>query len=192
MTHRRTQVCGLVYAWGRIEVHREGFRAEFAKPAALFVDVPASERPPASLPDFHERQLRQLAKDCQAEIIDLRDEGAAERWFEEHPGQLLPETVDRLLPGVRLGPVRFYSRPNLTRLASVGIDQLIEGIGALLYALFLIFMVGIQLLWWSFILYVAVAAITGFDPIGLDSKLGPDQNHPAKHLSQDWHPPMAR
>ena len=48
------EVFGVIEAWGRIEVHAEGFRAEYARPAALFWR--------AAEPESERRRIERLAK----------------------------------------------------------------------------------------------------------------------------------
>lgn len=188
--HRSGFVLGFVFAWGKIEVHREGFRAEYAKPAAfLLADI--SKLSGVSDPAGYERVMRQLATRCGADLIDLRIEGSVDAWLAENPGQLLPETVERLIPGVRLGPCRFESREQVSHWFRSGAGKLGRAIGYLLYGLLMTLSVGVQLLWWGFILYALVVALTGIDPLDIDGHLGPQRAESVHARPDDWHPPKS-
>ncbi len=180
--HRDGAVVGLVEAWGRVEVHSEGFRAEYAKPVAFFLAT--SDSWDDHFTQGYIRVLRKLASGCGAEIIDTRRRGAIGAWLENHPGQLDPDAVRRLLPGVQVGPVRIRPRHHALDLIGTGIERLIKGIGILLYGIFMTVSISVQLIWWGFLLYVIFAAVTGLDPLGIGSHLGPDISDPT-HPQQD-------
>jgi hypothetical protein len=56
---------GIVEAWGAVEVHYEGFRAQWARPFALI-----------SVPNRFPRQVERLAADYEAGIVELSSAGA--------------------------------------------------------------------------------------------------------------------
>lgn len=165
-----------------LRVHSEGFRAEYAKPVAFFLAT--SDSWDDHFTQGYIRVLRKLASGCGAEIIDTRRRGAIRAWLENHPGQLDPDAVRRLLPGVQVGPVRIRPRHHALDLIGTGIERLIKGIGILLYGIFMTVSISVQLIWWGFLLYVIFAAVTGLDPLGIGSHLGPDISDPT-HPQQD-------
>ncbi|MBK8293715.1 MAG: hypothetical protein IPK93_02670 [Solirubrobacterales bacterium] len=57
------QVFGVVEAWGRTELHNDGFRAEFARPLALL--VPCQE-----IPSIERARLEQLAELYRVRLIE--------------------------------------------------------------------------------------------------------------------------
>ena len=66
------KVFGLIEAWGRIEIHSAGFRAEFARPVA-FVNLDwqeIDERAGGQMRAHYETRLWELAERCGAEVID--------------------------------------------------------------------------------------------------------------------------
>jgi hypothetical protein len=65
-------------------------------------------------------------------------------------------------------------------------------IGYAIFGLLMFTSVAVQFLWWGFIAYTLVAAITGFDPIGLQSDTSPDPAHKSVPADRGWHPPMNR
>ncbi|HMY27328.1 MAG TPA: hypothetical protein PLJ59_13465, partial [Solirubrobacterales bacterium] len=62
----------------------------------------------------------------------------------------------------------------------------------LFFGLLMFASVAVQFLWWGFIAYTLVAAITGFDPIGLQIETSPDPAHKSVPADRGWHPPMNR
>ncbi len=185
-------VTGFVVAWGHIEVHAQGFRAEYAKPAAFFLANGVDHGWAEDYFAEYELSLRRLAAESGADLIDTRVEGAAQAWLEQHPGQLRPETIDRLLPGVRVGPVRITSASQVMGWVESGIVLMFKGTGRLIYGLLMAASITIQLLWWGFILYMLIAFLTGLDPFHLGSSLGPDPADPVIRHPEGWHPPMAQ
>jgi hypothetical protein len=83
-------VCGVISAWGRVEVSFDGFRAEYALPAALL-----------TMPDWrgtpYERSIRELAAEYGIPTVEIEDveqliEVCGDRW----PG-LTEDLVEDLL-----------------------------------------------------------------------------------------------
>jgi hypothetical protein len=62
---RRGHVAGIVEAWGELEIHTDGFRAELARPLAFFLPVDAG---PARRAAVHA-----LAAAHTAQVVDLAD-----------------------------------------------------------------------------------------------------------------------
>jgi hypothetical protein len=86
---RPTHVAGVIEAWGRIEVHRDGFRAERARPVTLFVD-------PAAAPE-HRHVIERLAAAYGASMIQIAGASDFQGYLRELPGGLDPGAVDALL-----------------------------------------------------------------------------------------------
>lgn len=90
-------VVGVVEAWGRIELHPMGFRAEFARPIAFLSPALRSE-------SGLERQelltykcrLFELAETCGAELIDLETDSLW-AWLRNDGRYLSPGTIHRLI-----------------------------------------------------------------------------------------------
>lgn len=81
---------GLIEAWGRVEVHRSGFRAQYARPAALFLPAPA-------LGSGYESTVRRLADAYGADIVVVRDADDLARHCAGHELGLSRGAVDDLL-----------------------------------------------------------------------------------------------
>jgi hypothetical protein len=81
---------GLVEAWGRVEVHADGFRAERARPLALL--LLSSQRGSG-----YEATVRRLALAHRADVIEIGDAGDLLRHCRERGLGLSPEAVGDLL-----------------------------------------------------------------------------------------------
>ncbi|MCB0857348.1 MAG: hypothetical protein KDB57_04405 [Solirubrobacterales bacterium] len=170
-------VRGLVAAWGKVEVHGDGFRAQYAKPVA-FIHEPGAAA---------SEDLQELAGRCEAELIDA---GRVEAWLEQNAGVLPDSSVSRMLS---LGRVRQPSRQwvNWGRLEDAMVWPF-KIVGYTLFGLMMFFSFAIQVLWWGFVAYLMVMVITGFDPIGLEESGQPDPPRQAVPADKGWHPPMNR
>lgn len=84
-------LAGVVEAWGRIELHREGFRAEFARPVAFLA--------PSRLDHESRLALERLCRSTGAELIDPETGGVSLRgWVNRHPQHLERRVFEELLP----------------------------------------------------------------------------------------------
>ena len=107
-------VVGFVEAWGRIELHLEGFRAEFARPVA-FINFtwpkPKEDEDPRWYGTrkrrcAYECRLIELAERCGAEVIDCNKGDKLGAWIHDDPRALRRETLARLIPRRRRSPRR--------------------------------------------------------------------------------------
>ncbi len=83
---------GIVEAWGRVEVHRDGFRAQHARPAVLVL-------PSAAVGSDYETTVRRLAEQHRAEVAVVPNPQELERYCRERNLGLSPGAVAKLLPG---------------------------------------------------------------------------------------------
>ena len=81
---------GVVEAWGKVELHRGGFRAEFARPIALVVLQEWRHSEYAAL-------VGRLARRYRAEVVSLREPDELAAWCERHKLGLAKPTVRSLL-----------------------------------------------------------------------------------------------
>jgi hypothetical protein len=83
-------VMGIVEAWGRIEVHADGIRAEYARPRALvhFRD---------SFPSDYAEILAVLARTYRVGIVSVQEAGSVVSYCAEHAPGMDPAAVERLL-----------------------------------------------------------------------------------------------
>ncbi|MCB0868157.1 MAG: hypothetical protein KDB48_05645 [Solirubrobacterales bacterium] len=168
---RDSQVTGLVAAWGKVEVHGEGFRAQYAKPMA-FVLPPATtllwrfERLNQDADfDWYSRCLKRLAEDCGAEIIDMSDENALDDWLSRNPSQLGEQVVARLLAEAE--PARPVPDPRIG-VARKTIGLSLKVIGYTFQACAFVAVICFEIMFWILglgIAYVFFVGITGWDPI---------------------------
>jgi HIRAN domain len=84
-----SNVLGLVEAWGRVEVHAGGFRAEYARPTALIADADCYEG--------YRHRVERLARGYGAEYVELEDHQAIVDYCEGLPNGLSPDAVGELL-----------------------------------------------------------------------------------------------
>jgi len=103
----RGQVAGVVEASGAIEVHRDGFRAERARPFALLV----APRANAGL-------AGRLAAAYDAELVPVDGPAAALDWCRERGLGLEPAVVDSLLGPERVAAERRAVRARRLRVAA--------------------------------------------------------------------------
>jgi hypothetical protein len=87
-------VMGIVEAWGRIEVHEDGFRAEYARPRSLvlFTD---------SFPDDYAEILAVLASTYRVGVVRVQEAGSLVLHCAENAPGMDPAAVERLLHGPR-------------------------------------------------------------------------------------------
>ena len=81
---------GVAEAWGKVELHRGGFRAEFARPIALVVLQEWRHSEYAAL-------VGRLARRYRAEVVSLREPDELAAWCERHKLGLAKPTVRSLL-----------------------------------------------------------------------------------------------
>lgn len=98
---RGLEVVGVVEAWGTIHVHREGFRAQYAKPTTFFLIG-------AGRDSDYGRLVTDVAIGHHARVVELDAPAAIASWCGEAGVGLLPEEVDAMLSGSDLdaGPDR--------------------------------------------------------------------------------------
>jgi hypothetical protein len=88
-------VTGVVEAWGRIEVHEAGFRAEHARPTTLFAE--------AGAPKERRQMIKRLAKSYGADVIEVVDDRELAAQIESLPHGVDPAWLEELLAsGVEL------------------------------------------------------------------------------------------
>jgi hypothetical protein len=91
---RSLEVVGIVEAWGTVHVHREGFRAQYAKPTALFLFG-------ADRDSDCGRLVTDLAIGHHARVVELDSRASIGRWCRENGIGLEPGQIDTLLAGPR-------------------------------------------------------------------------------------------
>ena len=134
-----TQVAGIVEAWGTVEVHEDGFRAEYARPLALILPRKLARTDVGAV-------IEQLATRYGCQVLELDGDGALHAYCERHNIGLSVPVVRELL-----APKREAAEPVGTSSAAAGRR---ERAGTMLtYAL--------GGLWWLFWLGVAVAIVYG-------------------------------
>lgn len=95
------KVVGVIEAWGQIELHPFGFRAQFARPVA-FINQDWPDPTP-----YEERQARvtyeyrllELAERCGAELIDPSEGESVMEWLRRDGRYLAADTLLSLLRG---------------------------------------------------------------------------------------------
>jgi len=165
------RVVGIVAAWGRIEVHREGFRAQHARPVALL--LPGLDTCPGQFCPKYRGRLRRLAERCGAELIDL-ERTSLDAWLGEHPGQLDEATLEQLMPEVAPGSAPGSGAPASPLPDRTRLDSVLDGAALLArvswQATFGLMVVMIGLTEWlmgALFLYILLLGLTGLDPLGL-------------------------
>lgn len=90
-------VFGVVEAWGRIELHPMGFRAEFARPVAFLSPRWKDESGPGRQERLtYQCRLFELAETCEAELIDLQTDSLWS-WIRNDGRYLSPRAIRRLI-----------------------------------------------------------------------------------------------
>ncbi|HZB77016.1 MAG TPA: hypothetical protein VE526_12375 [Solirubrobacteraceae bacterium] len=102
----RGRIPGVVEAGGAVEVHRDGFRAERARPFAFFLAPPAN----AAL-------VGRLAEAYHAEVVPARGPDAVLAWCRERGLGLDAAVVDELLGAEGLAALRRARRRTRLRVA---------------------------------------------------------------------------
>ena len=100
----RWEVPGVVELAGAVEVHREGLRAERARPYALFV-----------LPNANAARAERLAAAHRAQLVPVRGADDAAAWCRERGLGLSPADVERLLGPEALAEERARAAPAAAR-----------------------------------------------------------------------------
>lgn len=91
-TTRHVEIVGIVEAWGTVHVHREGFRAQYARPAALLLIG-------ADRDSDYGRLLTDLAIAHRARVVELEGPASIAPWCSEAGVGLSPEQIDELVAG---------------------------------------------------------------------------------------------
>jgi hypothetical protein len=86
-------IAGIVEAWGEIEVHADGFRAERARPVVFFLPRRSGGR--------HRALIETLAERHHAVIVEVDGRGGARRAWPEWAAGLDEEFVSELVPNRR-------------------------------------------------------------------------------------------
>ena len=133
------EVAGIVEAWGTVEVHESGFRAEYARPLALI-------RPRKLAGTDVGTFIEQLATRYGCQVLELDGDGALHAYCERHNIGLSVPVVRELLAPKRAAP-----EPVGTSSAPAGRRE--RAATMLTYAL--------GGLWWLFWLGVVVAIVYG-------------------------------
>ena len=149
------EILGVIEAWGRVELHATGFRAERARPIALF--VVADETTLAEV-----RVLHQVAERYECELIELQARGEIEAECRRRDWGLGREVVAELVPATETweAPAGIPAPPGPGRGERIrqGLEMAFVGAISLAYAAF-----------WGFLALGVIAAITGWHPLGWDS-----------------------
>ncbi len=152
-------VTGIVEAWGEVDLHPDGFRAQFARPRWLVL--------PARADRETTRALAALAAKYDAEVLTLRNAGELMGHCRDHDLGMAPAAVGELLgtaalnatPGV-VAPVGVTASGSRRRGGAVGLLRTLasgalavlglvfQGAGALLAVAYLL------LIWGGFALAV--------------------------------------
>ena len=83
-------VMGIVEAWGRIEVHEDGIRAEYARPHALVLFT-------ESFPPDYAEILAVLARTYRVDVLPVQEAGSVVGYCAENAPGMDPVAVERLL-----------------------------------------------------------------------------------------------
>jgi len=143
-------VAGIVEAWGRVEVHEDGFRAEYARPVAIaLVGTPRRS-------DLG-RTAARIARRYRAELIPVEDPGDLVAHCRERGLGLSKRVVGSLLEDVAGADGHAAPTPP-TPTQPVSTQSLLERIGECV-ALGLVGLVG--LLWYGILAFLAVMVAIG-------------------------------
>ena len=85
------EVAGIVEAWGRIELHEDGFRAQFARPHTLALIGPSRDSDVGSV-------IVRLARRYGAEVVEVESTEELAEYCRERSLGLDPATVRSLVP----------------------------------------------------------------------------------------------
>ena len=97
-------VVGIVEAWGRIELHADGFRAQFARPHTLALIGPSRDSDVGSM-------IVRLARRYGAELVELESAEELAEYCRERSLGLDPATVRSLVPDDPPADVPAPARP---------------------------------------------------------------------------------
>jgi hypothetical protein len=119
----RGAIPGVVEAAGAIELHRDGFRAERARPRALLVG-----------PRANAELIRRLSAAHGAEAVAVRGPDDVVAWCAEHGYGLEPAVVDELLGPAAVAEARRRVRSARLRVAAaLAVIALLLGAGLVAY-----------------------------------------------------------
>jgi hypothetical protein len=114
----RAEIPGVVEAWGDVQVHDAGFRAAYGRPYALVLQ-----------PGRNERLIRELAREYQVEVLELRKPDELLDHCRRRKLGLEENVVDELLapghPQQRRRARRRQARTNVLRVAAAVIIGLV-------------------------------------------------------------------
>lgn len=146
-------VVGIVEAWGRVELHRDGFRAEYARPYA-FVEFESVDDP------AHAARTKEVARAHGVPVLRVAGAGSLYRHCSDQGLGMSDETVRELLIPVR-GSAPVKPRPSRRRGSILeGAAELIGGLGFMvLWLVFATFFVAAA----GGIAYAMIAAVVGDD-----------------------------
>jgi hypothetical protein len=88
----RLSITGIVEAWGRVHVHREGFRAEYARPTTLLLIGTRRD-------SDYGRLVEDIAIRHRAGLLEVEGGGAFVAYCRANGIGMPPETVKSLLAG---------------------------------------------------------------------------------------------
>ena len=138
----RAACTGVVEAWGRVQLHREGFRARYARPTVLIL-------PRAAVGTGHEATIRRLAAAHRAEVAVVGRAGDLERYCRERDLGLSPAAVGDLLGEEPDPPAEESSGVSTpAKLSSSLAEMVLTGFFGLL-----------ALLWYGFLAVAAVSVL---------------------------------
>lgn len=125
-----SEVYGIVEAWGRVEVHETGFRAEFARPVALILHLQQSGT------DWGEL-VGKIARAYGADVLVVSRPGEVAEYCRQHDLGLDPGTVAELLPVAQPNaiPAETSSRKSRRKLGDL-VTQAIVVVASLVWAAF--------------------------------------------------------
>lgn len=188
------EVLGVVEAWGRVELHPSGFRAEHARPLALFA--------PAGLVPGERQRLADLAGRYRCELVELASPDELERCCAARGWGLDEATVARLVGveparspltvpvpvpvpvgGGSPAPAPAPAPPEPRDWRWWAKQAAMAPVWALAALLSLAWYGGWALLF-STMAYFAFAEVTGWDPLGLDDE--PAALAPAPDVRIAW------
>ena len=133
---------GIVEAWGRVQLHREGFRTRYARPTVLIL-------PRAAVGTGHEATIRRLAAAHRAEVAVVGRAGDLERYCRERDLGLSPAAVGDLLGEEPDPPAEESSGVSTpAKLSSSLAEMVLTGFFGLL-----------ALLWYGFLAVAAVSVL---------------------------------
>lgn len=116
----RREVPGILEAWGAVEVHADGLRAERGRPYAL-----------VAAPGRNRAQIARLAGRYDAELVDVRGPDALLDWCAERGLGLSEPVLADLLGPDRPPPRRGVSRSDVLRVAAALVIAALLVIGGL-------------------------------------------------------------